>query len=190
MPPKGANAALERRLQELRATMAGKTEPDLQAVKDFFTDKEKHALWNKLKTELGKADVSVRDAWDKLVPMNKELGKVKPQSVKNQTLATFACFKEGWQTRLMRSVEAITKSHSKTVQATPLTRGQLNTQHGEEEAQVLIDKGWFDSYRDESGEEIFIKRSKARTFALNKLESTELKRSYILMLTECVPTAR
>eukprot|EP00974_Lingulodinium_polyedra_P020626 1996545-Lingulodinium_polyedra.AAC.1 len=141
MSPKGAKQQLDAKLEEFRRQHEGAKEPNMEAVKAFFTGNELKALWGRLSTELAKQDLTVREAWDALVPANPDLGKAKPEHVKKDTLAAFVAFREGWQTRLVRCVESLKKTHKKSSLAEALTRGQLNQQHGEEEANDLISRG-------------------------------------------------
>ena len=58
-----------------------------------------------------------------------------------EVLVSFCCFPENWQTRMLRQVEKVSVGHSKRIEAEKLTLGQLSIQHGDFEAQAMIDEG-------------------------------------------------
>ena len=127
-----------------------------------------------------KKQVTVQAAWDGL----KGLKGVKTTDIKDKCLIEYLVLPPGaWQEKFMVVTNSLSKSDKMKVGLEECTRGELHVQHGLEEAERLIEKGWFDSYLDESGVEIFIKRSKSRTFELDKTEQTDLRRSSMQIVT-------
>ena len=132
-----------------------------------------------------KKQVTVQAAWDGL----KGLKGVNSTDIKDKCLIDYLVLPPGaWQEKFMIVTNSLQKTDKMKVELGELTRGELHQKHGLEEAERLIEKGWFDSYVDESGVEIFIKRSKSRTFELEKTERTDLRRSARLIVTEFVLT--
>ena len=79
---------------------------------------------------------------------------------------------------MLRNCEEVSKSHSKTVRAKPLTLGQLIQQHGEVEANQLIAEGELIPVQ-KPGSNItkYIRIDEEEELKLNHLRKLELERT-------------
>ena len=176
MAPKAGKASLDAKMLSFREMLKRDniTAPDMRLVQSFFSTNELKALWGRLATARGKADVSVQEAWNELAGDTKaQKGQihVAKDEVQNkllqntfisnqmfwfllvllyfvcffgfvpQALISFVAFPESWQQRALKAIRKVSVSKTATVTATPLTRGQLEAQHGEVEAAMLIAEG-------------------------------------------------
>ena len=67
-----------------------------------------------------------------------------------------------------------------------MLRIKLNTQHGEEEAQVLIDKGWFKTVQ-RGGVTMYVRIDESERMDLTHTHSHQLERTAMIWINKITP---
>ena len=153
-----AKNELDQKLAQFKAVIAKRPEsqqmvPDMELLRKHFGDSVR-TLWMRLKEERGKKDMSVREAWEGICSL-----KTAMSEKRKIRWSCLAGEPDEWVNRML-TVTTKT-SHTKTFEqaAVPLSRGELITRLGEEEAIRKINNGKFDVVYDSDDEPMYVKKS-------------------------------
>ena len=113
------------------------------------------ALWKRFEKERGRQGLSIQQAWDDLV----KLGKKASGNVRMSVLATFVLGDETrqWTQKLISTVQEIKRTRSVGMRSVKRYLGELEQQHGVEEANDMIAKGKFRKTKDRWDDECYVK---------------------------------
>ena len=164
--PTLADMALNKKIANFRAKVMAmppaQRKPNLQLLKESFLPKELSALWMRLSAARGREDISIRKAWDALCA--EPSGNAKKREVLFEFLSAPP---RQWCTRLLTLSDEISHSRRTDVAAVPRARGELEVQHGMQEAQELIDSGWYQETQ-ERGRTMYVKTTTTFTNSVEK----------------------
>ena len=160
------------KFQEKVKQLGIKDSPDITVLKGFFSKTELSQLWVELKRARGKADVSVREAWNTINQMKN--GKT---AANNVVLWNQIVMPSEWQSRMLNFVKRSEKSHEKSAKKEEHPRGQLIQQHGYEEAMDMIERGKVVEQEDSDGDLLYVRQSKAEIASEKKTGTVETKRT-------------
>ena len=162
--PSDAKARLQSKIIAFRKLVETKKikSPDMQLIKKHFTHVERISLFQMLKRQIGKEDVSIKEAWEELQKLGAGQGKMEK---KNNILFDFLAKSPGkdgkppWTQAILKEKGTITQGKTHTSKTAPLTRGELIQKHGYDETMDFIARGKYKETTDDHGDTLYLKTS-------------------------------
>ena len=125
--------------------------PDMDLFRKFFTPKQMSHLWVMLQRKRQKSDMSIKDAWQAICQLKGTKNEAKLGVLYDLLVRPG----QQWQDRLVSYVDKLEHTQKSKKTKESLTKGQLITQHGFEEAMGMIDSCKVVEAEDSGGDTVY-----------------------------------